>query len=70
MNGGPERPRRRADDWRQDSDVALDRGHFYRIAASLGYDPREVESVRMNRSEVTVVVTGRAIRHRMADRED
>jgi len=68
MNAVPERPRRRADDWRTTSDKPLDRYWMRRIAMALDYDPRDVESIRMNQGEVTVILRDRAIRHPMVDR--
>ena len=67
MTGSPQRPRRRADDWRTTSDVPLDRHWFNRIAMALNYDPREVESIRINRNEVTIILNATAVRHRMID---
>lgn len=64
-------PRRRADDWKLTSNVALDRRAFGHVATLLGYDPRAVVSIRLNDREAVVTHQGprgiETVRHPVLD---
>lgn len=66
-----DQPRRRADDWKTDSGITLNRRWFHEIAARLGYNPRLVVSIRMNEHEAIVTYHEprgmRTVRHRLTE---
>lgn len=65
-------PRRRRDDWKENSGRKLRTSFFEDMAVQLGYDPARVMSVRVNPREAVITFRGatgmpHSVRHELVD---